>query len=130
MDIDISKYIPGITIILLNSDLNTVSAWDVRSRLEQNYNIDLTSRKNEVKKIVQLCYDKICGHEEKETMERNEEEKGKREGDEYDEGEIAKGNDDDMAEDGEEVEEIEEVVASGEAIMYNVTYNHEEELED
>ncbi|CAG8448042.1 4672_t:CDS:2 [Diversispora eburnea] len=145
MDIDLSKYIPSITRILSNSDLNVVSAWDVRSNLEQNYSIDLNSRKKEVRKIVQLCYNKICDKEEEMMeVERYEIEgekelknKRKREDEDYEvdevEGgqdnthkctnEVEEGNEDDMV----EVEEIEEVVvASGEAIMYNV---NKEEIE-
>ncbi|RHZ64407.1 hypothetical protein Glove_325g41 [Diversispora epigaea] len=77
MNIDLSRYILSITKILLNSDLNTVTPRDVRSRLEQNFNIDLTLRKNEVKRIVQLCYDKICEHDnrEKKMVEGDEEKK-------------------------------------------------------
>ncbi|CAG8528871.1 13061_t:CDS:2 [Acaulospora colombiana] len=58
-DIDISEYIPAIKEILMTSDHLEITARDVRLKLEQEYKVDLTSRKHEVQRLVEKCFDDL-----------------------------------------------------------------------
>ncbi|CAG8436366.1 2700_t:CDS:2 [Ambispora gerdemannii] len=53
VDINLKEYIPTIRTILEESDLNVITAKDVRVKLEEQYKVDLTSRKLEVQKITE-----------------------------------------------------------------------------
>ncbi|CAG8451421.1 6710_t:CDS:2 [Ambispora leptoticha] len=52
-EINLQEYIPTIRTILSESDLNVITAKDVRVKLEERYKVDLTSRKPEVQKLVE-----------------------------------------------------------------------------
>ncbi|CAG8581725.1 5201_t:CDS:2 [Rhizophagus irregularis] len=58
-DVNISKFVPTIKKILLDSDLNEITARDVRMKLQQEFKVDLTPRKLEVQHLIDRCYDDL-----------------------------------------------------------------------
>jgi upstream activation factor subunit UAF30 len=85
-DVNISDFAPTIKSILLDSDLHEITARDVRMKLEQKFKVDLTSRKQEVQKLIDRCFDDVVdtsGEQEepkvpKKKKYNNSEEKSKK----------------------------------------------------
>ncbi|KAG9284544.1 hypothetical protein G9A89_014148 [Geosiphon pyriformis] len=71
---NIKEYIPTIKEILLDSDLKAITAKAVRVKLEEKYKVDLTSRKAEVQKLIEECFDEMDFGEDGEDYEEEEEE--------------------------------------------------------
>ncbi|CAG8779004.1 13055_t:CDS:2, partial [Racocetra persica] len=58
-DVNISTFIPTIKTILKNSDPNEITARDIRLKLEEDFNVDLTDRKHEVQQLIEKCFDDL-----------------------------------------------------------------------
>ncbi|RGB25870.1 hypothetical protein C1646_722639 [Rhizophagus diaphanus] len=58
-DVNISKFVPTIKKILLDSDPYEITARDVRMKLQQEFKVDLTPRKLEVQHLIDRCYDDL-----------------------------------------------------------------------
>ncbi|CAG8636747.1 8865_t:CDS:2, partial [Cetraspora pellucida] len=58
-DVNISTFIPTIKSILRNSDPNEITARDIRTKLEEDFNVDLTDRKHEVQQLIEKCFDDL-----------------------------------------------------------------------
>ncbi|CAG8478793.1 9060_t:CDS:2 [Acaulospora morrowiae] len=72
-DIDIMDYVPTIKNILMNSVHSEITARDVRLKLEQEFKVDLTSRKHEVQQLVEQCFDALEMSDEEETGDSEQE---------------------------------------------------------
>jgi len=58
-DVNISKFVPTIKKILLDSDPYEITARDVRMKLQQEFKVDLSPRKLEVQHLIDRCYDDL-----------------------------------------------------------------------
>ncbi|CAG8436900.1 14072_t:CDS:2 [Funneliformis caledonium] len=63
-DVNLSDFVPVIRQILYDSNLDSITAREVRRELEKKYDLDLTPRKQEVQRLVEQCFDDLSNSDE------------------------------------------------------------------